>query len=243
MGDEGLRPAERPQRVAGPEPSLRLARVGYPRGSVSPVADPVAGALAAKKLLEQDAGLRKRIVLYACSLTRNVADAKELAQEAMARAIDPAASPWDPDKERDLFLHIGSLMNSAVANRRRAEQRHPFVRYVAAKDMRVDPAPTAEERMVQEDDVSRLERWMQELRAALAGDDVALGKIDLLYRGIDDAASQAEHLGCTVADIYLANKRIAYHVDRIKSGAGEAAFATVIGPAPPEPPPSEEVGS
>jgi hypothetical protein len=204
------------------------------------MADRVAGALAARELLDRDERLRRKTFAHAYSLTRNVADAKELAQEAITRAIDPSQAPWDPDTQPNLLLHLGSLMNSAVANRRRGEQRHPFIRYVAAKDMRVDTAPTAEERIVHEDDISRLERWMQELRGALAGDDVALGKIDLVYRGIDDAASQAEALGCSLDDVYRANKRIAYHVSRIKDASGEPiARAAPARPAAPESTPSE----
>jgi hypothetical protein len=209
--------------------------------------DPVAGARSAKELLERDERLRKKIFLHAYSLTRNVADANELAQDGIARAIDPAASPWDPDEQPDLLLHVGSLMNSAMANRRRGEQRHPFSPYEVEEDLRVDPAPTAEDRLVQEDDISRLERQMHDLRARLAGDDLALAKIDLMYAHpeIDDAASQAAKLGCSVTEIRRANERIAYHAERIRRSAPDP-----IGPAagkrprPPEPAPSErEVGS
>ena len=208
------------------------------------MADGVAGALAALELLREDAALRKVIVLLAYSLTHNLADAKELAQDAMAKAIDPAGSPWDPDEQPNLKEHLGSLMNSAMANRRRGERRHPFVPYERGKDLRVDPAPTVEQRMVQEDEASELEGEMVVLRARLAGDTIALGKIDLLYRGIDDAATQAEHLKCAVAEIYQASKRIAYHVERIKEARGRTVRAAPEGPRAPEPTPSEtEVGS
>jgi|HubBroStandDraft_4_1064222.scaffolds.fasta_scaffold686389_2 DNA-directed RNA polymerase specialized sigma24 family protein len=57
------------------------------------MADPVAGARAAKELLERDERLRKKIFLHAYSLTRKVADANELAQDGIARAIDPPRLP------------------------------------------------------------------------------------------------------------------------------------------------------
>jgi len=53
----------------------------------------------------------------------------------------------------------------------------------------------------------------------LAGDNLALGKIDLLYQGIEDADEQAAILKCTVGDIYLANRRIAYQVELVKKEA------------------------
>jgi hypothetical protein len=206
--------------------------------------DGVAGALAAHELLEADDDLRKAIFLHAYSLTRNLADAKELAQGAMAKAIDPAASPWDPDEQPSLKEHLGSLVNSAVANRRRGERRHPLVPYERDKDLRVDPTPTVEQRMVQEDEVAELKAEMVVLRTHLAGDTIALGKIDLLYRGIDDAATQAEHLKCTVADIRRANVRITYHVERIKEARGRTAPTAPESARAPEPTPSEtEVGS
>jgi hypothetical protein len=208
------------------------------------MADRVAGALAALELLREDEDLRKAILLQAYSLTRNLADAKELAQEAMAKAIDPDDSPWDRDTEPSLKAHVGSLMNSAMANRRRGERRHPLVAYEKDQDLRVDPAPTVEERMVQEEEVSELQGEMAILRARLDGDRIALGKIDLLYRGISDAATQAEHLACTMTDIRRANERITYHVERIKEARGRTAAGAPEHSRAPEPPPSEtEVGS
>jgi|HubBroStandDraft_1064217.scaffolds.fasta_scaffold194093_2 hypothetical protein len=133
-------------------------------------------------------------------------------------------------------------MNSAVANRRRGEQRHPFMPYKAKKDLRVDLAPTAEDRLVQNDDVSRLEHQMDDLRARLAGDDLALAKIDLLYSSpeIDDAASQAAKLGCSVTEIRRANERIAYHVERIRRSAPDATDPPARKrPRAPEPAPNE----
>lgn len=207
------------------------------------MADPVAGACAAKERLESDDGLRKRIFLHAYSLTRNLADAKELAQDAMAKAIDPAGSPWDPDGQPELLLHVGSLMNSAGANQRRAEKRHPLIPYEEEEhDVRADPAPSAEDRLVHEDEVARLERQMDDLRARLAGDEVALAKIDLLYRHpeINDAASQAAKLGCSVTKLRRANERIAYHVERIRRSVRDAAGpAARKRPRAPEPVPGE----
>jgi hypothetical protein len=61
--------------------------------------------------------------------------------------------------------------------------------------------------------------WLDKLLIRLAGDEIALGKIELMRDGIDDAAVQAERLGCSVADIYRANERIAYHASIVKRAA------------------------
>jgi Sigma-70 region 2 len=181
------------------------------------VGDGKAGAEAASNLLETDARLRKKILSYAYKLTHNVADAKDLAQDAMTRACDPERSPWDPDKQPSLFLHVGSLINSDVAHKRRADERHPAVPYDDEARARLEP--TALDRLIGAEEVALYRRWMARLRVGLAGDDLALGKIDLMYREIDDADEQAEILKCTVNDIYLANRRIAYQVELVKKEA------------------------
>jgi hypothetical protein len=57
------------------------------RGSLAHVGDPRAGADAAKKRLGEDERLRKQIFVRAHRLTNNLAHAKELAWEGMAKAI------------------------------------------------------------------------------------------------------------------------------------------------------------
>ncbi len=179
--------------------------------------DRKAGAEAAGKLLKEDARLRKKILGHAYKLTRNLADAQDLAQDAIAKACDPERSPWDRDKQPSLFLHIGSIINSDLANKRRAEERHPAEPYDDESRARLEP--TALDRLIGAEDVATYRRWMARLRVALAGDDLALGKIDLLYQEIEDAAEQAAILKCTVDDIYLANRRIAYQVELVKKEA------------------------
>jgi DNA-directed RNA polymerase specialized sigma24 family protein len=193
--------------------------------------DRIAGAKAAQKLLASDERLRKKIFVYAYSLTRDLGDAKDLAQEGMAKVIDPQASPWAPDVKPDLFMHVGSVMNSIAANRRRADARHPTEFYDKEKHERADPTPNAEEMMVDVETRAevdaRLKRWVDELRRRLVGHPVALGKIDLLYEGVEDTAQQAARLGCTVKDVYGANERIAYHVAQMrKAGRGHPSHAS-----------------
>jgi hypothetical protein len=137
----------------------------------------------------------------------------------MTKAIDPNDSPWDPEKQPSLLLHVGSLMNSAAANPRRGEKRHKAASYKPKLDTRVDPAPTPEQEIERAEDLVRLRGWLQDLFVRLAGDTIALGKIELMREGIDHASEQAARLGCTTKDIYRANERIAYHVDFVKNAS------------------------
>lgn len=185
--------------------------------------DRVAGAEAARALLKDDRELRKRIVGYALTLTRDPHDAKDLAQAAIAKVIDPNRSPWDRTKQPNLFLHVGSVMNNLTANARRAQKRHPFESYEEAGDPQPHPAGTLPAPTGDDEDIRRLQGWMDDLLARLEGDDIATGKIRLQYDGVVDASKQAAALECKVKDIYLANERIAYHVGIIRKAASKAA--------------------
>ncbi len=168
------------------------------------------------QLLASDETLRKKLFLYAYRLTQNLPDAKELAQDGMTAAIDPQRSPWDPDRQPNLLLHIGSVMNSLVANGRRAAGRHPFTPYDPHKDERADPAPTPEEQLLNAEVLAEFDRRLEELRARLTGDGLALGVLDLHCESVDAAAEQASRLGCDVMDVYRARERLTYHAKQVK---------------------------
>jgi DNA-directed RNA polymerase specialized sigma24 family protein len=202
-----------------------VGRASDAHGSVASVGDRAAGAEAAAKLLKEDERLRKKIFVHAYKLTGNLPDAKDLAQQGMSRAIDPKRSPWDPDKQPSLLLHIGSLMNGLARNKRRGDGRHRAETYDTTDDLHPASEPTALERMESAEELARLEYWMDLLLARLEGDTLALDKIGLVCQGIDGAAEQAARLKCTVKDIYRANERIAYHVERVKRDAPDGARA------------------
>jgi DNA-directed RNA polymerase specialized sigma24 family protein len=204
--------------------------------------DRIAGAGAARELLRGDAALRKKLFAHAYSLTRNEEDANDLGQQAMARVIDPDDSPWDPDKQPNLLLYMGSLMNGIMSNRRRGERRHPTSSYESASyESEPEPAaaePSGLERIERAEEAARMQRRVDLLRQRLTGDTLALAKIDLMVQGIDEVAEQAALLKCTVADVYAANRRIAYHVAQMRSAApDEASRPTMraVGSAPEAP--------
>jgi len=86
------------------------------RGSLAHEGDPRTGADAAKKRLGEDEPLRKQIFVHAHRLTNNLAHAKELAQEGMAKAIArPKSRPRSNDWGR----------GDRVARKRSAQFRGP----------------------------------------------------------------------------------------------------------------------
>jgi DNA-directed RNA polymerase specialized sigma24 family protein len=194
--------------------------VGEPKshGRVAAVGDRVAGAEAARQLLRADQALRKKIFVQAYRLTGNLPDAHDLAHEGMAAAIDPEASPWDPDKQPNLRLHVGSFMNGVMVNRRRAEARYRSTPFDPKDHDRVDPAPNPEQRLLNAEELAEFERRLERLRERLADDAIALGMLELFGEGVSAAAELAArlaHLGCEVKDVYRARERIAYHAKQV----------------------------
>jgi DNA-directed RNA polymerase specialized sigma24 family protein len=209
-----------------------MAPRGDPRGTVASVGDRMSGARAAAKLLKEDARLRKKLLAHGYKLTNNLSDARDLAQEGMTKVVDPEDSPWDPDEQPSLFMHVGSVMNGLARNKRRGDARHPAEAYDSTDELHPQRQPTALERIETAEDLARYGRWMDILLARLSGDPLALDKIGLVYQGIEDAAEQAERLRCTVREIYRANERIAYHVGCVKREAPDGKPADPRGRAP-----------
>jgi hypothetical protein len=188
------------------------------------------GASGARERLAADPGLRARLMKMALSLTDNVvADASDLVQEAIRKTLDPNVSPWKPEKQPSLLRHLGSLMNSAASHQRRDARARRFIPFASENDgpqkairgrgptaapMQA-AEPNAEEGALAQEDGKRIDDRLARLRLRLAGDAIALGKIDLHAEGVDDAAAQAARLGCTVREIYRAAERITYHAKRV----------------------------
>ena len=70
-----------------------------------------------------------RLTRYAFVLLgkKSWAIAEEIAQEAIARALDPAYASWDPERHPDLFDFLGSVAGGLAANHRRKAGRARLV--------------------------------------------------------------------------------------------------------------------
>src|SRR5580692_11487875 len=63
---------------------------------------------------------RIRALAYAKTLTRSLPLAEELVQGALAAAIDPDKSLWDPAIHPDLGSHVCNLVYSRYGNRKQS---------------------------------------------------------------------------------------------------------------------------
>ena len=80
-----------------------------------------------------------RLVLFAFrrrqlrGVPGSLADAEDLAAEAIRRLFDLNYAPWDPAREPDLLRHLGSTVNGLLSNEMRAA-RVKLERAVLAHD-------------------------------------------------------------------------------------------------------------
>jgi DNA-directed RNA polymerase specialized sigma24 family protein len=162
-------------------------------------------------------GVRLQAIQYAMRKTRSKADADDLVQEALSRVFDSDASPWDPDGGKTFLAHLGSVMNGLHINRVRSAQHRREVVGSALVD-EVAPAAgalPADEALERHETFARLSSLVGALRDRLKGDVLALEVLDLAYAGYEHPAAQAEQLGCPVATVREANRRLKYQAARL----------------------------
>ena len=159
------------------------------------------------------------VVKYAFHRTRRRSWelAEDLAQEAIRRVLDPAYVDWDPVKEPAIERHLGSIVNSLVANRTRAAstvRERSFAPAAALWSKPIDARPTPEEALERE----ALEvRALALLRARVAEDSLAAAIVEIVvHAGVDKPAALAEATGQAVEQIYKAQRRVAGHVAAVR---------------------------
>ncbi len=93
----------------------------------------------------------------------SLADAEDLAGEAIGRFIDPEYAAWKPEVEPDLLKHLGSILNGILNNRLRSkalEVERPLDTPGASR--LASEEPSAERRMVADQDADRALRLLSE---------------------------------------------------------------------------------
>jgi hypothetical protein len=161
-----------------------------------------------------------RLVLFAFrrrqlrGLPGSLADAEDLAAEAIRRLFDSNYKPWDPAREPDLLRHLGSTVNGLLSNDMRTARVKlerslsvPSVLESAELAATVDTLPEAAESY--RDAMSLLE-------ARVANDEIASRLLWLEEEGITKAALQADKLKMDVAAIYSARRRLARHCQAVR---------------------------
>jgi DNA-directed RNA polymerase specialized sigma24 family protein len=169
-------------------------------------------------LAKQDWGaVHAAVTEFAYSRTHSWDDAEELSQEAITRVLDPAYRAWDPEKEPSLVRHLGSIVNSLLANRRNTRslsQQRAYAPDARVWATRVDPAPTPAHRLESKELAARA---IELLRVRVAGDALVAALVELcLEAGTDKPAELAEATGRPVEEIYNAQRRLAAHMAAVR---------------------------
>jgi hypothetical protein len=161
-----------------------------------------------------------RLVLFAFrrrqlrGVPGSLADAEDLAAEAIRRLFDSNYAPWDPAREPDLLRHLGSTVNGLLSNEMRAARvklEHslsvPSVLESAEQTAAADAYPDAA------DDYHHA---MSLLEARIANDEIASQLLSLEEEGVTKPALQAAQLKLEVAAIYAARRRLARHCQAVR---------------------------
>jgi hypothetical protein len=146
-------------------------------------------------------------------LPGSLAEAEDLAAEAIRRLFDSNYKPWDPVREPDLLRHLGSTVNGLLSNDMRAARVKrkrslslPLVLQSAEQTATLDADPDA---------ADSYRHAMSLLEARLAKDEIASQLLWLEEEGVTKAALQAAQLKMDVAAIYSARRRLARHCQAV----------------------------
>jgi DNA-directed RNA polymerase specialized sigma24 family protein len=176
---------------------------------------PLARALAA------DEGLRKALLVWARRHMATPQDALDLVQQTLAAALEREAE-WDADNV-PLARFVGPIMNAQSRTLRRRVRRHagPAFDEELGQHAAAD-VPDPERALVERDAEIDRRRVKEDLRARLAADtagQIPLQVLELAENDVRRPAAFASAIGCSVKEIYAAQRRIAYHAERLMKRA------------------------
>jgi hypothetical protein len=137
--------------------------------------------------------IRARLLALALVRTPFRSTADELVRDALARLLD-GRTPWDPAGATDLVEHLGTLVNALAWDATHAAQTDDGCRGL----------------------LEELRRRLRKRR-----DDLALKLVDLVERGVEAHADQAQATGAAIDDVALAHRRVGRHVRTMIRGDRE----------------------
>jgi hypothetical protein len=172
----------------------------------------------------------RRLVLFAFrrrqirGITGSLADAEDIAAEAIRRLLDANYAGWDPTLEPDLLRHLGSTVNGLISN----ESRSARLRVERSLS---DPAVfRSAERITAPGDQTEAgdecQRALRLLEARVADDELMKRLLSLENGGVTKPATQATQLRVSVEVIYKARRRLARHREAVRrelEGQGSSA--------------------
>ena len=167
------------------------------------------------------ADIFRRLVLFAYRRRQSrgaqgaLADAEDLAAEAIRRLLDSNFADWNRDAEPDLLRHLGSTVNGLLSNELRAARvkverslSDPTINQMAEQSAAMPG------RSIEEVDENR--RMLSLLEARVAPDNLVSRLMQLEEKGITKPASQAEQLKVAIDVVYKARRRLARHRDAVR---------------------------
>jgi hypothetical protein len=166
------------------------------------------------------ADIFRRLVLFAFrrrqgrGITGSLADAEDIAAEAIRRLLDSDYAGWDPNLEPDLLRHLGSTVNGLISNESRA------ARLKVERSLSDPSVFRSAERIAASgdklDETDECQRALRLLEARVAGDELMKGLLSLENGGVTKPAVQATQLRVSVDVIYKARRRLARHRDAVR---------------------------
>ena len=144
----------------------------------------------------------------------SLADAEDLAAEAIRRLLDSEYADWDPNREPDLLRQLGSIVNGLLSN----ELRNGRMKRVRSLD---EPAvfDLAQQATLTEDKVTDgvdRTRVLSLLSIRIENDDVSRRLLILERNGVSKPALQAESLEVPIDVVYKARRRLAAHREAVR---------------------------
>jgi len=144
----------------------------------------------------------------------SLADAADLAGEAIRQFFDPDYASWNPEAEPDLLRHLGSRLNGVLNNwlRRKAREVERPLDTPEANRLAGDD-PSAQRRIITREEAARAIRLLSE---RIVGNELVENILILELDGIDTASEQAKQLDRPVAEIYKARRLLGTHREAVR---------------------------
>ena len=166
------------------------------------------------------ADIFRRLVLFAFRRRQlrgspgSLADAEDLAAEAIRRLFDSQYVAWDPTREPDLMRHLGSTINGLLSNELRAARVKVEQSLSVPSVLRSAEQAAAEDPQL--DGAADCRRAMSLLETRVANDEVISQVLLLEEEGVTKPAVQAAQLHLEVDVIYKARRRLAQHREAVR---------------------------
>ncbi|HLK37973.1 MAG TPA: sigma factor [Polyangiaceae bacterium] len=159
-----------------------------------------------------------RLLLIARRYARTVADAEDLAQQALAESFARMPNPTDL---ASLLAYAAAIARNQSLTRARDAARRADERWLDGA-----AGATGREVRTPEDEVLAREgarRSLAALQARIGDDPVALAIVDCVLRGDETPAEWVAATGYDIEAIRNGRKRIARHVAALRGDGGETA--------------------